>query len=68
MVKHLKGDYVVYSVAIKIINFVPLLRSFIANVLKCKGHLKIKFKCVSVAMCSLVMGLFSGDFIKTEID
>ena len=25
-------------------NFVPLLKNFIANVLKCKGHLKAKFK------------------------
>ena len=49
-------------------NFVPLLKTFIANVLKCTAHLKTKVKCVSVTMCSLVMSLFSRDFIKTEID
>ena len=49
-------------------NFVPLLKSFITDVLKYKARLKTKFKCVSVTMCSLVMSLFSHDYIKTEID
>ena len=49
-------------------NFVPLLKSFIANGLNCKARLKTNFKCVCVAMCSLVMSLFSRDYIKTEID
>ena len=49
-------------------NFVPLLNSFIANGLNCKARLKTNFKCVCVAMCSLVMSLFSRDCIKTEID
>ena len=35
-------------------NFVALLKSFIAHVVKCKAHLKTKFKC-SIAMHSLVM-------------
>ena len=45
-------------------NFVPLLKSFIANVLKRKACLKPKFKCVYVTMRSLVMSLFSRDYIK----
>ena len=45
-----------------------LLKSFIANGLNCKARLKTNFKCVCVAMCSLVMSLFSRDYIKTEID
>ena len=48
-------------------NFVPLLKSFIANVLKFKASLKAKFKCMCVTMCSLVMSLFSRDNIKMEI-
>ena len=47
---------------------VPLLNSFIANVLKCKVRKKTKFKWVCITMCSLVMSLFSRDYIKTEID
>ena len=40
----------VYSVAITIMDFVPLLKSFIANFLKCKAHLKTKFTCVCVCV------------------
>ena len=61
----------VHSVALIIMaknNFILLLKSFIANVLKYKARLKSKFKCVCVTMCSLVMSLFSRDYIKTEID
>ena len=61
----------VHSVALTIMaqnNFVPLLKSFIANILKRKAHLKTKFKCVCVTMCSLVMSTFSRDYMKTEID
>ena len=36
--------------------------------LKCKARLKPKFKCMYVTMCSLVMSLFSRDYIKKEID
>ena len=54
----------VYGVALTISSFVSL---FIADV-KCKAHLKTKFKCIYVTMCSLVMSPFSCDFIKTEID
>ena len=43
-------------------NFITLLKSFIAYVLKRKAFLKTKFKCSYVAMCSLVMSLFSRDF------
>jgi len=67
--KHLKGGW--FSVALIIValnNFVPLLKSFIANVLKCKALLKTNFKCVCVTMCSLVMSLFLRDYIKTETD
>ena len=43
-------------------NFAPLLKSFIANVLKCKLGLKTKLKCVYITiityMCSLVMSPF----------
>ena len=45
-----------------------LFKSFIANVLKCKARLKTNFKYVCVTMCSLVMSLFSRDYIKTEIN
>ena len=48
-------------------NFVPLLKSFIAKLLKCKACLKENFKCVCVTMCSLVMSFFSRDYIKTEL-
>ena len=47
---------------------VPLLKRFIANVLKCKTRLKTKFKCVCVTMRSLVMSPFSRDYMKKEID
>ena len=49
-------------------NFILLLKSFIANVLKCKGRLTINYKCMCVTMCSLGMSLFSRDYIKIEID
>ena len=39
-----------------------------ANVVKCKAHLKTKFKYVFVTMCSLVMSPLSRDYIKTQID
>ena len=46
----------VHSVALIIMaNFVPLLKSFIANVLECKACLKTNFKCMYVIMCSLVL-------------
>ena len=52
--KHLKEDwFIVLHNNYDLNNFIPLLKSFIANVLKCKAHLKTKFKCVT--MCSLVM-------------
>ena len=61
----------VHSVALTIImasnNFVPLLKSFIANVLKFKARLKAKFECVCVTVCSLVMSPFSRDYMKMEI-
>ena len=56
----------VYNYGLK--NFVPLLRSFIVNVLKCKAHFKAKFKFMYITMCSLVTSLVSHDYIKTEID
>ena len=37
-----------------------------ANVRKCKACLKAKFKCACVTMCSLVMSLFSCDYIKAN--
>ena len=48
--------------------FVLLLISFIANVLQCKARFKSNFKCMYVTMCSLVMSIFSRDYIKTEVD
>ena len=48
----------VHSAAVAIVadnNFVMLFKSFITNVLKCTAHLKIKFKCSSVTIHSLVM-------------
>ena len=53
-----------YSAALIII----VLKKFIANVLKCATRLKTKFNFVCVTKCSLVMILFSRDYIKTEID
>ena len=35
----------------------------ITNVLEYKASLNLKFKCVCVTMCSLVMSLFSCDFL-----
>ena len=35
----------VHSVALLKITFVPLLKSLIASVLKCKARFKTKFKC-----------------------
>ena len=46
----------------------PLLQSFIANVLKCKAHLKGNFKYLCITMCSLVTSLFSRNYNKAEID
>jgi len=46
-------------------NFVLLLKSFITNVLKYKAQQNLK--CVCITMCSLVMSLFSRDYIETEI-
>ena len=63
MAKHLKGDWLIMNMA-----YVPLLKGFIANVLKNKADLKPNFKCVCVTMCSLVMSLFSHDYIKMKID
>ena len=39
------------------------VKSFIADMLKCKARLKIKFKCVCVTMCFLLMSPFSRDCI-----
>ena len=42
------------------------VESFIANVLKCKAFLIVKFKCISIAMYSLVMSPFLRIFIKAK--
>ena len=44
-------------------NFVLLLQSVVTIVLEYKAGLTLKFKCVCVAMYSLVMNLFSRDFL-----
>ena len=57
----------VHSVALTIMasnNFIPLLYSSIANILKFKACFIAKFKCISITMCSLVMSPFSHDFIN----
>ena len=41
-----------------------LVKTFIADVLKCKAHLKTKFKYACLPMCSS----FSCDLIKMKID
>ena len=64
--KCFKEKWFSVTVAIAALNFVLLLKSFIATVLKCKVCLKTN-KCVCVTMCSLVMSSFSRDFKKTEI-
>ena len=48
----------IHSVALMIIEFIPLLKSFIANVPKCKAHLKTKFKSECTTKRSLVMSPF----------
>ena len=61
----------VHSVTLTVMafnNFVPLLKSLIANMLKCKTRLKTKFKCMCITMCSLEMSPFSHDYMKTETD
>ena len=35
------------------------------RLMRVKAHLKVKFECVCVTMCSLVMSLFSRDYIIT---
>ena len=60
-----------HSVALIIMaenHLIPLLKSFIANMLKCKARLKTKFKCVCVTMCFLMIIPFLQDYIKMEID
>ena len=47
----------VHNVAVTIANFVHLLKCFVANVLRCKACLKVKFKCISITMRSLVISL-----------
>ena len=44
-------------------SFVLLLKSVNINVLEYKASLNLKFKCVCIAMCSLVISLFSHDFL-----
>ena len=59
----------VHSVALTIYGLKQLctaVKTYIANVLKCKARLK--FKCVCIIMLSLVMSPFSCDFIKAKID
>ena len=48
------------SVVVVIANFMSLLKSCVANVLKCKACLKAKFKCACITMCSLVMSPFKN--------
>ena len=55
----------VYSVATTIMDFVPLLKSFIANVLKCKAHLKTNLHvcvcyCVFLSDESLLTWLYKN--------
>ena len=57
-------SFALRSVGLKI---VPLLKSFIANVLKCRACLTTKFNCVCVTMCSLVISPFSRDYIKWKL-
>ena len=45
-----------------------LLKSFIANVQKCKPHFKTKLECMHVIMSSLAMSLLLCHYIKMEID
>ena len=66
MAKYLKGDWF-YNVALTIM-LCTAVKSFIADVLKCKARVKTKFKCVCITMCSLVMSPFSRDYIKTKIE
>ena len=40
------SPFLCVSVRILCVNLVPLLKNFIANVLKCKARLRIKFKRV----------------------
>ena len=44
-------------------NFILLLNSFITSVLEYKTSLNLNFKCVCVAVCFLVMNLYSREFL-----
>ena len=64
--KHLKEDWLIVSVSFKIMAlkiFLPLLKSFIASVLKHKADLHIKVECICI-MLSLVMSPFSHDILQ----
>ena len=65
--KRLQEDcFIVLYIRSSNCNFVPLLKCFIADVLKCKARLKVKFKCISITMYYLVMSSFSRDLIKRK--
>ena len=42
---------------------VTVIIAVITNLLEYKASLSLKFKCVYIAMCFLVMSLFSHDFL-----
>ena len=67
--KHLNEDwFVVLWLQLQLKKLCITVKSFIAYVLKCKTNLKVKFKCISATMHSLVMSPISSDLIKTDID
>ena len=57
-----------HGVVLIIMELCTAVKQLIAKVLKCKASYKTQFKYVCVTMYSLVMSLFSHDYIKTEID
>ena len=57
----------IHNVVVAIVpqsNFVLLLKGFTGITNVCKARLKVKFKCISVTMYSLVITPFSHDFYK----
>jgi len=44
-----------------------LLKSYIAKILEYKVSIKLKFKFIHVAMCSLVMSLWPHDFLLMSL-
>ena len=61
--KRLKEDWLCYSNNFSLKQLCIAVKGVITSVLEYKASVTLKFKCVCVAMCFLVMSLFSRDFL-----